>query len=119
MKSKNKIKKEFKVFFDKHPEITSIPFVCTVVIPKYECRGERIVMEFSELDDDILKEHYKGNVDISDDDKMDKLYEDIPTISDKDAFYQFDEDTLVVVTNEDGEIKLTELDYSDEIFDWY
>ena len=35
------------------------------------------------------------------------------------AFYQFDENTLVVAIIKDGEIKLEEIDYSDEIDDWW
>ena len=52
-------------------------------------------------------------------DYMSELIEDMPTISEKNAFYQFDENTLVVAIIKDGEIKLEEIDYSDEIDDWW
>ena len=122
--------KEFEEFFENHPEVTSTPFVCTIVVPKYECKGERHINELDELanDEDIMDKYFDNGDGIKDNDNdnddtyydyMSELIEDMPSISEKDAFYQFDEDTLVIVTNENGEVTLLEIDWADEIFNWY
>ena len=52
-----KLKNKFKVFFEKHPHIRKIPFLMTIVIPKYECKGERYLQKCGELleDEDFYK----------------------------------------------------------------
>ena len=113
-------KNEFKVFFEKHQNITQLPFVLTIVIPKYECKGERVINTFDELldDENLIKEHL-----IADYDNLEDLYElihkDIPNISEKDAFYKFDENNLIIAKYVNEEVIFETLDYSDEIFDMY
>ena len=42
----------------------------------------------------------------------------IPRISDKDAFYLFDENSLVIASNKNG-VQIEVINYEDEIFDMY
>lgn len=113
-------KKEFKVFFEKHPNIRKIPFLMTIVIPKYECKGERHIQECGELleDEDFYKEHL--DADYSNiEDLWESFMDDLPKISEKDAFYKFNENNLVIVKYINEEVIFEVLDYSDEIFDMY
>lgn len=113
-------KNEFKVFFEKHKNITQLPFVLTIVIPKYECKGERVINTFDELldDEELIKKYL-----IADYDNIENLYdliqEDIPNISEKNAFYKFNENNLVIAKYINEEVVFEILDYSDEIFDMY
>lgn len=115
MKTKETLKKEFEVFFQKHTNIRKLPFIMTVVIPKYECTGERHVTNCGELLEYV--EHIDVDGDI--DDMWEDFMDDLPKISDKDAFYQFDENTLVVVRYVDSKVVFQLIDYSDEIWDMY
>ena len=36
MKTKEMLKLEFELFFEKHPNIRQIPFLMSIVVPKYE-----------------------------------------------------------------------------------
>ena len=120
MKTKSKIKKEFKEFFKKHPNIKKIPFVLTVVIPKYECKGERVVNNFWDIaeTDSYIEEYFNSDEKVDFTKLWDTIHKDLPSISDKDAFYLFDEDCLVVIHNEKT-VKIEEIDFSDEVWDMY
>ena len=120
MKTEKDLKKEFKVFFDKHSHIKKIPFLMTIVIPKYECKGERVVNTCGELLED--DEYINTYVDATYDD-IEEFWEsfmnDLPQISTKDAFYLFDENTMVIVENKNNVVSFETIDYSDEIWDMY
>lgn len=120
MKSKNKLKQEFKEFFKKHPLVTKLPFLVTVVIPRYECKGERLLWEFDRLMED--EDNFKNLVsspytDI--DSFYEDVFQDIPQISEKDAFYLFDEDNLIMIHNEEKGVRIEVVDYSSEVNDSY
>lgn len=113
--TKAKLKQKFVKFFEKHPHIKSMPFVMNIVIPKYECKGERTVRTTGELfEDDDIYEQYK---DIAD--SWEDIMSDIPNISEKDSFYLFDEDVLVTVNNTEDGVKFDVVDCSDEILNMY
>ena len=122
MKTRGKIKKEFKKFFEENPEITSIPYICTVVVPKYESTGERLIMTTIELTEyeSVVENYYKGpKVDWEQQESWD-IATSTPKINKRDAFYQFGDDTLVVAKlGDDGKVELEEIDYSEEIWDWW
>ena len=120
MKTENKLKKEFEIFFQKHPNIRKLPFLMTIVIPKYECTGERTVHTCGDLLES--EEYVKSYVDADYTDIEDfweSFMKDLPTISEKDAFYVFDEDTMVVVEYKDDKVSFETYDYTDEIWDSY
>jgi len=54
-----KLKERFKIFFEKHPNIRKLPFLMTVIIPEYECKGERTV-SLDRIDNN--KGYVKGNI---------------------------------------------------------
>ena len=115
-----KLKNKFKVFFEKHPHIRKIPFLMTIVIPKYECKGERSLQKCGELleDEDFYKNYLDADyTNISD--LWESFMNDLPEISEKEAFYKFDENNLVIVKYINEEVVFEVLDYSDEIFDMY
>ncbi len=118
--TKDKLKEEFKVFFEKHPNIKELPFIMNIVIPKYECKGERHTNNFGEISED---EEYVDKYLVADYEDIETLWEDImhdlPSISDKDSFYLFDENNLVVAKNVDGEVEFSVLDFDNEIWDMY
>lgn len=120
MKSKKDLKKEFKIFFKKHSNIKELPFLMTIIIPKYESKGNRIINTCGELleDEELIENYLKAEYN-----EIDEFWEsfmnDLPNISKKDAFYQFDENNLVIVKYINEEVVFEILDYSDEIFDMY
>lgn len=114
------LKQKFKDFFKKHPSITKLPFIVTVVIPKYECKGERTLWEFDVLMEDC--DNFKNLVSSTYTDIdlfYEDVFEDIPQISKKDAFYLFDENKLVLIHNKEKEVQIELIDYSSEIHDSY
>ena len=120
MKTRGRLKEEFKKFFEKHPQIRKIPFLMTIVIPKYECKGERSLKECGELLED--EEFYKKYLD-ADYDDVEILWEsfmkDLPEISEKDAFYLFSDNNLVVVSFINKEAVFEGIDFEREIWDMY
>lgn len=118
--NKEQLKKKFKIFFEKHTNIRKLPFLMTVVIPKYECKGERVVFDCYELleDEDYITEHLEADYeDLSE--LWESFMNDLPIISNKDAFYLFDDNNIVIVENNDGEVNFSVLDYSDKIWEMF
>ena len=117
MKSKNHYKKEFEKFFEKHPNVRTLPWLITIVVPKYECRGERYVSETGENFERMHNGKLILDADFKDEEEFwESIMYDIPKISEKDAFYLFDENSLVIASNKNG---IEIIDYEDEIFDMY
>jgi hypothetical protein len=118
MKTKEMLKLEFELFFEKHPSIRQIPFLMNIVIPKYESKGDRVIMSCGEL---LETDEYNEYVD-ADYTDIESFWEsfmyDIPYISKKDAFYIFDENTMVLVSNKDG-VDFITYDFTNEIWDMY
>lgn len=117
---KNKLKKKFEKFFKLHPTIKKLPFLLTIVIPKYECKGERVVNNMWDIleDEDCLDKFLEPKVEDTRT-LYNKIDDDLPSISDKDAFYIFDEDIMVVVHNTPEGVIFEEIDFSNEIHDMY
>lgn len=119
MKTKEMLKLEFELFFEKHPNIRQIPFLMTIVVPKYESMGNRVIMNCGELleTDEYIEQYVDADYTDIESFWVSFMY-DLPYISQKDAFYIFDENTMVIVSNNDG-VEFKTYDFSDEVWDMY
>lgn len=108
------LKEKFKIFFEKYPSIKRFPFLINIVIPKYECKGEKTIIRTGGILEDHISEKYPN---------IEKIYKDIkndiPRLSIKDSFSLFKENVLVTVNINNSIIEFEVVDYTNEIYEMY
>lgn len=119
--TKAKLKEKFKVFFQKNKNITKLPFIINIVIPKYESKGERVIEGFDEIinSTEVIDKYLILSLNYDVDSLYDKIIEDLPEISVRDSFYIFGENNLIVVEYKNEEVVFEVIDFEEEIWEMY